>query len=372
MRVAIPNASDGTNGERKEPPPRTRRHQTNAMKPNAMKPDAMKRHATPSLQQPFVTYPVQVLREHGVALEAALSVCLADPSPKSVHRLRTETRRLEAQLFLLAELPTASDLPEHSAAAAHLRKELQRLRRAAGTVRDFDVHRKMLESFTIPEPNPTDRETRMQHAPEAANAEPEEAQATAENARTLLADGANTLRKHLSKHRDAAAEDLQRLLKKRQTKAVRAIEQLLKQLRPAENLALPAPTLLAMAESLLGRTKLPGHTRLPKAGEDDLHDIRKAAKAARYLAETLPGDATAEAAARRFEALQEAGGHWHDALEMARAARHVLGRSHELHRFFRTQRKRGLAAYLQALESETRTPPGSRVAPKAKRKRVAA
>ncbi len=343
-----------------KPPPRPRPHHIKVIQSKAKR---------PALQE-AVTHPIQILREHGVALEAALSVCLADPSPKPVHRLRTETRRLEAQLFLFAALPDSSGLPKHGTAATRLRKELQRLRRAAGTVRDLDVHRKMLEPSTAPEPTLPAPEIETLHQPTGISMAPEPPQAIANTADDQIADGADTLRRHLGKKRDAAAEDLQRLLGKRQSKAVRALERLLKQLESAENLALPASTLLAQVESLLQQTPLiqPGFPA--EAGEDDLHNIRKAAKSARYLAETLPGHPAAETAARRFEALQEAGGHWHDALEIAHAARRTLGRSHELYRFFRAERERGLEAYLHALEAEAPSRPKARrhPGPKAKSK----
>ncbi len=283
------------------------------------------------------TYPVQVLREHTVALEAALSVCLAEPAQKAVHRLRTESRRVEAQLLLLAQVP---GLPEHSDEAAHLRRSLRRLRQAAGEIRDLDVQRKQLEAMASVPENPTLGST--QAAPPPSAAEPS-------TAGEAIAKGATALCEHLGRKRDEAAADLQKLLKRHQAKAARAAEALLKLLEDAPGTSLPASALLRRAEETFFRDSLPAKANVNTLREDDLHGLRKAAKVARYLAETLPGSADCAAAARRFEALQQAGGEWHDALELGRSAKRFLGKSHELTVAIYKDRDRNLALYRKAL-----------------------
>lgn len=308
-----------------------------------------------------VTFPVQVLREHITALEASISVCLADPDHKPVHRLRTETRRVEALLLLLALIP---GLPEHRKQAATLLRALARLRRAAGEVRDLDVHRKMLEQFAEaedaradhqsstngagPRKNASARSKSPAHAKAPASAHKAAAEA---KAATALSRAASDLRKHMGRARDKAAAALQDLLKDRQARTARASEALLKVLQPAADLALPAPDLLRDAESVLSRGGLLKPEALPTLKEDDLHTVRKAAKAARYVAEALPDDQTLAEAARRFESLQEAGGQWHDALELARAARRYFGKGHDLTAAYRVQRDQKLKAYRARLSA---------------------
>ena len=346
------------------------------------------------------TCPVDVLREHTTELEAALTVCLADPGHKPVHRLRTETRRIEAQLLLLAEIPT---IPEHRKQAEGMRRALRRIRRAAGELRDFDVQGKLLERFTTRAAangaSPAEDATPMAQprgkgSPGQASRSPtrellaanpiEGANVGSGPARRALQKGAAELSGKLEKRRDRAAGKLQKLLRKHQKPVADAGQALLGALEPAEDLALPAPALLEYAEAILWRSGVladaagqptkragrdtngsgplahdqpaPGHgagthseSGVEALDEQELHDLRKAAKAARYLAETLPGNPVLGAAAHRFEALQNAGGQWHDDLDLTRAARRLLGKSHELTVTLAAERDAHLAAYREAL-----------------------
>ena len=299
-----------------------------------------------------LTYPVQVLREHIVALEAGLSVCLADPGPKAVHRLRTETRRIEAQVLLLDQL---SPMPEHGDEASRLRRALRRLRRAAGEVRDLDVQCKRLEELADAQPDVAENQPEGKDAPDAADEDQVQAQAQAPMAEDLrssgqaLAKGAAALRDHLRNKREHAGADLQKLLKKHQARTARAAEALLKAFEDAEQVSLSAAALVQHAQDVLLRDGLPTKADVKSLGENDLHSVRKSAKAARYLAETLPGSPVADTAAGRFEALQQAGGQWHDALDLARAARRFLGKSHALTVFIAADRDRHLSLYRKTL-----------------------
>jgi CHAD domain-containing protein len=329
-----------------------------------------------------VSSPVQVLREHTRALEAALSVCLADPGHKAVHRLRTETRRVEAQLVLLQQMAA---IPEHRDEATALLKELKRLRRAAGEVRDLDVQRKMLEAYEEPQhaaadsndvdlktaPGKSGRKSAAKfrgktatgsHNASVARGIPEAAQA-------VLQKGAGDLRSHMASQREASVADLEKLLKKRQAKLAGAAEELLKALHDGEKQELPVEALLHHAEGVLRRDALLGRTPVAEMDEDELHTVRKAAKAARYLAETMPGQPEAVVAGQRFETLQDSGGQWHDLLDLARAARRFLGKSHALTVVLAEQRDRKLDAYRAVLQTEAQA--ASQKRKKAKgRKRV--
>lgn len=317
-----------------------------------------------------VAYPVQVLREHVTGLEAAISVCLADPDHKPVHKLRTETRRVEALLVLLG---LVAGLPEHRKEAAQMLRALSKLRRAAGTVRDLDVHRKMLEDFAASEQSllgpaaqaetnaaevtakrkssaAKGQKRKPDQEAEAPEKPPTQGDEARENA-AVLSQSAVELRKRLGREREKAAADLLDVLKHRQAKTARAAETLLSALDPAKDLALPAADLLRDAEAVLTRDGLLAAGKISDLDEDELHSVRKAAKKARYLAESLPNDTLLAAAAQRFESLQEAGGQWHDALELARAARRYFGKGHELTATYRQERDAKLEAYRAALQA---------------------
>jgi hypothetical protein len=52
--------------------------------------------------------PIVAFLHHSLMLKAAMAECVDAPEPKTVHRLRSTTRRMEAILELLA---TSADLP---------------------------------------------------------------------------------------------------------------------------------------------------------------------------------------------------------------------------------------------------------------------
>src|SRR5271156_5205100 len=89
------------------------------------------------------------------AFNLAVAQCVQDTDPDAVHRLRTGSRRLQAMLeATLREAPRgALEQP----ARAWLR-QLKHLRRAAGPVRDLDVHRKLLEDWVGKEPPTSEKE----------------------------------------------------------------------------------------------------------------------------------------------------------------------------------------------------------------------
>jgi CHAD domain-containing protein len=94
------------------------------------------------MQSPPAATPVEELRKQAGRLEAALSVGVATPTTKAVHELRSSTRRVEAQLELLA---TVKGLPPYRPAARKVSRRLEKLRRVAGRVRDCDVQDKLLK-----------------------------------------------------------------------------------------------------------------------------------------------------------------------------------------------------------------------------------
>lgn len=264
-------------------------------------------------------HPIQTLREHATALEAALSVCLAEPNKRAVHKLRTETRRIEAQVALLKLM---SGLPPFRAAAGKLLKQSKKLRRAAGAVRDMDVQHKLIKD---------EAETVTRDADDRAT--------MAKRFEELMA-----LRDDVRAER---AKDLLLVLTERQAKVAGALEGLLAALTPALGRSLGATAMLALVDRAFRSTH---ELRLKMPNEDELHTIRKAAKQARYQMETASGSALARRAAKRYETLQDAGGLWHDWLDLAGLARKEFGEHHRITAVFEGECSRHLRSYERHLE----------------------
>jgi Uncharacterized conserved protein len=242
-------------------------------------------------------HPIRTLREHVTALEASITVCLADPKPRAVHRLRTSTRRIEGQFVMLALIP---EIPEHDRLASKAARLLKRLRRAAGKVRDRDVHLDLLQSI----------------APE-------------KSVPALERDCAG-LRSVLEDQRDDAADKLFKKLRRMQADVGAQLESLIEALESVEGLALSPAQLTVMA----GDWFADNMPREPVGNPDDpdyLHAIRKNAKLARYIGENAPKSAkTPRRLAASFELVQESGGHWHDWHALAAIAAERVGTSSPL------------------------------------------
>jgi CHAD domain-containing protein len=256
----------------------------------------------PNLMAASAAHPVRTLRELVTSLEAAITLALADPVPKAVHKVRTTTRRIEAQLALLALLP---DLPGHAKPAKKAHKLLRKIRRAAGRVRDLDVQSDLVESKS---------------------------------------KEADRLRSLFKRQRKRAAEELAAAIDKHQGRLTRALEDLLQALSPVESLAVPTACLAQLILDWYAR-HAPATAR---QNHRQLHDTRKAAKLARYLAESAPSTRTL---ARTFESLQQSGGNWHDWLTLSNIAQHELGASSPLAEHFSRRCQRSLATYQSHLKS---------------------
>jgi CHAD domain-containing protein len=256
-------------------------------------------------------HPMQVLRETTTALEASILLCLAKPRKRAVHELRTATRRVEAQLELLSLLPGPPLHDEQRREALRLLKEV---RHAAGQVRDIDVQRDLIR----------DEASGDQQAPRP-DAE--------------LRKEARRLRSALSRKRDEKADRLLRLLHKQSAHLPLVFEELLDTLAPVNSITLTEAKLTSLVLKRYGRDH-----EVP-ASEDtaQLHEIRKRAKLARYLAESAPESAiAARRLAKQFEQLQQAGGQWHDWLILAQVAADDLGDTAQLPQRFAAHAERAL------------------------------
>ena len=274
--------------------------------------------------------PVRTLREHALALEEAMTVCLSKPRPRAVHKVRTEAGRVEAQLELLSLL---KKLPSHRSETARVLRLLKKIRRAAGRVRDLDVQRKLLKTPVANNPEDHVLEDTEQQTPHSASELSESADLT-------------ELRQIRKRRRKRTARKLLKLLDKRHKKLAAAFEKLLTALEPVQDLQLPAAELLRLIDQRFRGT----HALIIRhPSSEHLHSIRKAARVARYQAEIAPDSAAATRAAQRYEALQVAGGQWHDTLSLAAAATE-LGDNHATAVSFGQQRDQHLAAYRALLE----------------------
>lgn len=260
--------------------------------------------------------PYEELRENAKRLEAALSVGMATPSAKAVHELRSATRRVEAQLDLLTML---HGLPSWQGEGKKLRRRLDKLRRVAGDVRDCDVQDKLLE----------DKDRVLVSKPEAPAG---------------LGRAQEKLRKKIAKTRRKNEKVLLAAVERQLPKLARDTEAVLKALKPAAENEVRVAEILAGVERQMERM-----LQSREHGEEHLHDLRKAAKRARYQCESLPGPQAA-ALARRLEELQDAGGSWHDLLDLSTLCHEHLGPEHALSRVLEHLRDEHLDVYLGNLE----------------------
>jgi CHAD domain-containing protein len=260
--------------------------------------------------------PVEQLREQATRLEAALSVGVAKPNPKSVHDLRSSTRRVEAQLELLAMV---KGLPPHRPEEQKVQRRLQKLRRVAGKVRDCDVQDKLLKDEDHP----------MSSAVEAPSD---------------LSRTQQKLRDRIAKDRQRNERKLLAAVEQQLPKLTRDTEKLLSALKPAKDLKVRVDDLLAAIDHKMERM-----LRSREHGEEHLHEVRKTAKRARYQCEAMPGPQSA-AMAKRLESLQDAGGTWHDLLDLATVCHKELGAEHPLSRVLEHLRDERLDQYLANLE----------------------
>ena len=217
-----------------------------------------------------MSQPVTAFLRQSVALKFAIADCREAPSVKSVHKLRSCTRRLEATLELL-DVTTKTQIRRKS---KPLRKALGNIRRAAGAVRDLDVHRALLKAYK------KNRDTTQ-------------------------------LDRRLISAREKAARRLRADLQRNQQRLHQEIEALETVLKPTLDLDLSGTELLRLTRAWFSSSVC---NQDPQQ-DDQLHSIRKAGKTARYIAETGADRSKAVAGlAARFEQAQETLGAWHDFL----------------------------------------------------------
>jgi len=198
-----------------------------------------------------------------------------EPAPASVHKFRTNSRRVEA---LLSEVA-----PELNRNDKKLLKLLSRLRKKAGRVRDLDVEIASLRSLKVPEGNG---------------------------------------------HKTQFVEELVQERAKREQKLARAFDpetaaEVRKRLkRAAREIDIPGniePLTLTLSKlAKLGRDHVP-------LTEKTLHQYRIIGKRARYIAELADHDAEAKRIVDQLKHMQDVIGDWHDWLKLTQKAEALFG-----------------------------------------------
>ncbi len=293
----------------------------------------------------------ELLKDQVQALDSAMLVAQTAAEKGPVHKLRTTTRRMEAQLVLLEQLP---GLPEHTAEAAEVHRLLRRVRRAAANVRDLDVQ---ADAIVADMPD------------SAAVHDGSRGDQIRKEARKLL--------KKLNKRRKQESAELVGTLRAESEPLALAMRALQLTLKPAEASADAKPVkpkgyspaelserieawFATRSAQVLHADKHPDRAhalqRLQHLDEPTLHDLRKAAKQCRYMAESLPeGSTYAKKLADRFEYLQEAGGLWHDWLMLEEISARMHGKNAPLTQRYRNHRDASLAEYHLQLALEFTT-----------------
>jgi CHAD domain-containing protein len=197
------------------------------------------------------------------------------PAPESVHKFRTNSRRVEA---LLSEV-----VPQLARNERKLLKLLSRLRKKAGRVRDLDVEIAALRSLKIPEGNG--------HKSQFVDA--------------LVDERA----RHEQKLAKAFDRETANEVRKRLRRATSEIE-IPKNTEPL--------TLTLNKLAKLGRD----HVTLT---ERTLHQYRIIGKRARYIAELAGPDAEAVRMVDRLKHMQDVIGDWHDWLKLTQKAETLFG-----------------------------------------------
>jgi len=197
------------------------------------------------------------------------------PAPKSVHKFRTNSRRVEA---VLSEV-----VPELNRNDKKLLKLLSRLRKKAGRVRDLDVEIASLRTLKIP--------------------------------------GGNG---HKSQFVDALVQDRakreEKLAKAFDRKTAAKVRKRLK--RATDELDIPKDAEpLTLTLSKLAKLS-PDHAPLT---EKTLHQYRIIGKRARYIAELADGDSEAKRIVDQLQHMQDVIGDWHDWLKLTQRAEKLFG-----------------------------------------------
>src|ERR1700722_6596768 len=231
------------------------------------------------------------------AFHTAVEQCVQDTDPDAVHRVRTGSRRLQAMLE--ATLRENAGPALQQAAKTWLRP-LKQIRRAAGEVRDLDVHRKLLEGWA----------SKDSPIPETASA-------------IRLHEQAQVLDTWLKGERKHLARGMQKQIRKRQqglAEQQAAFLAAIGSVPPGSSRAARSADAVALEDFV--RTA----DAMPLLDAENLHEFRKATKKARYVAESGAEGQAESSVAKALKRVQGAIGEWHDWVCLREEAETVVGK----------------------------------------------
>jgi CHAD domain-containing protein len=264
-----------------------------------------------------MTHDLENVRRLKKKLRENLVKCADDPGVDPVHDMRTGTRRMQATLEdMLREVPNGDAGEPMRGALIGTMRLLKKIRREAGPVRDLDVHRKLLEKLTkralIPNAEGMEEKGKPDviETPEMGlgitnvEQQTEDLDGWLEQRRSELGGGLRAQANDLAAKLDKRVEELEGALKTGMARRARK--------KPPGVVALDSFARLASEMQVLD------------AG--NLHDFRKGAKKARYVAElAAQGDEQAKQVGETLKKLQDEIGDWHDWLVLAEEAHTALG-----------------------------------------------
>lgn len=269
------------------------------------------------------------LQKLTTTLRGNLEKCAKEPHVDPVHDLRTGTRRVQAMVEALMR-ERGNETPFQETAAKWL-GYLKKLRRAAAPVRDLDVHRKLLEKLVklpkskadasanaSPETNPEAGQEAITdaNAPPSLVNEPQIALPLSDVEQQ--ADHLDAWLQHARQHQAATLrKKAAKWLPKFDAEAA-ALESAIHETHRTRRRAQSAADI-----ALESFVRLAHEMQQLDAG--NLHDFRKGAKKARYIAESAAEDAHALAIGKALKKLQDEIGDWHDWLVLGDEARAALG-----------------------------------------------
>ena len=241
------------------------------------------------------------LRKLTDTLKENLGKCAEDPDEDAVHDTRTGTRRIEATLegeLRHAGLDRGDGNDELTKAVRTWERLLKTVRRAAAPVRDLDVQRKLLKTL-VP--------------------------ATEAEGKTASSEETNGIIRQLDKLDGALKAEREHQaaqLRKNAAKWAAKLEGQFTAYSTARHPLARRGSRNAALTALDAFTRLADHMRQLDAG--NLHDFRKGAKKARYMAEQGVDDESAQMVAKALKKLQDEIGDWHDWLTLAEQAHKYL------------------------------------------------
>jgi CHAD domain-containing protein len=227
--------------------------------------------------------------------------------PETVHQLRTTIRRIETLV--------ATTLPAPSRKEEKLLKQLGKLRRRAGKVRDLDVQIDALGSVRL----------------ESVTRDRARVMAFLEKAR------AKREKKLLRAFQDDLGAGLHKRLRRTSTRLQQETS------NPAQPHAAGDRFLAAALDKFAAVVK-----QRPTLSEGNLHDFRMDCKRVRYLAEMAGEGPQVAAAIEQLKRIQDSAGVWHDWVTLTATAESVLARSGQVP-LLSALRASARSKYLEAL-----------------------